>query len=360
VELAEESSMSRPCCASLLVALLSAGACAEPPFPADRLPPERPWVTLFPADTAGDVLRAPADTSPSDAPAPPDLPAPPDTLPTDGPPRPDTPPDTSECPVAKIAVEEGDEVIPQTVLHLDGTGSWSSDGEITDYKWSVTQPPGSLSLFLPHDHAADPKLEANVAGTYIFELMVWDDTGAAACAPALYEVSVIPEDGIHVELLWHTPGDPDETDQGWGQGADLDLHFLNHAAEAWFDPVYDCHHYNKTPQWGSPNPLAEDDPRLDRDDIDGAGPENINLHNPQPMTYRVGVHSWSEHGYGNSVAEVRVYFWSVLAFQWGGVDMGDHFMWYVCDIDFDAGEVHAVEDQFGGPSVTWIDPPPPP
>ncbi len=355
--------MSRTGFAVLLFAsLVVTGGCADVPVPVGGAIPAPPWLTLGDHDTLEDAGTGLSDAVPGEDAAPADVSAP------DAPPDPDGvapadhvgPPDASDCPVAAIVCAEGDEVIPQTVLHLDGTTSWSPFGAIAEYRWSVTQPPGSKSLLIPDDEWPEPKFEANVAGNYHFELEVWDTTGAAGCAPAAFDVAVIPDDGIHVELLWHTPADPDETDTGWGQGSDLDIHLSHPVTEGWFDPVYDCHHYNKTPEWGSSNPQVDDDPRLDRDDIDGAGPENINIHSPQQLSYRVGVHSWSEHGYGGSIAEIRVYLGSVLAFQWGGVEIGGNDMWDVCWIHYSKGEVEAIEGQSGAPQMSWIDPPPPP
>jgi len=356
--------MLRSSFAVLLICGAIAGwGCADAPIPLGGATGAPPWLTLWDQDARADVAVSPADLVPGE-----DLPPTPDVQPIDLPPAhdemspPETaiPPDTTDCPIAKITCEEGNEVIPQTMLHLDAAGSWSSFGAIETYQWSVTQPPGSVSLLKPGPTYHAPVFEANVAGLYAFELMVWDETGTAACEPAVFEVAVIPDDGIHVELLWHTPGDPDETDEGWGHGSDIDLHLMHPVSEGWFDPVYDCHHYNKTPDWGTTGPQVDDDPRLDRDDIDGAGPENINIHSPQAVSYRVGVHSWSEHGFGNSTAEVRVYLGSVLAFLWGDVEIGGNLMWNVCKIRYHDGEVEAIEGQFGGPQMSWIDPPPPP
>lgn len=43
--------------------------------------------------------------------------------------------------------------------------------------------------------------------------------------------------------------------------------------------------------WGEEG-SNDDDPRLDLDDVEGQGPENINLRHPEPGTYRIGVHFW--------------------------------------------------------------------
>ena len=83
-------------------------------------------------------------------------------------------------------------------------------------------------------------------------------------------------------------GDEDREDLN---GADVDLHLSHPSGMGWFDSTYDCHYFNPTPDWGVLNQLA-DDPSLDIDDIDGGGPENINLNNPQDTTSSAAPTVW--------------------------------------------------------------------
>ena len=167
---------------------------------------------------------------------------------------------------------------------------------------------------------------------------------------------------LHVELLWHTPEDPDETDTGPETGADLDLHFLhswaagpdldgNGKPDGWFDMPFDTFWFNATPNWGSFAPGGDDDPRLDRDDTDGAGPENLNLDTPENVVYRVGVHYWNDHGYGSAFATVRVYVYGSLVFEVTDVLLVDRDMWDVCGIEWPSGKVTLVTDA-GGYKIT--------
>jgi len=226
-----------------------------------------------------------------------------------------------ECPTAVIYVEEGSEVIPQTVLHLDGTQSYAPFGQITNYDWDVIQPDGSVSTLVPGPTDPTPVFEANVVGIYTFRLRVRDETANWSCDPewTTYDVLVQPDQAIHVELTWATPGDADETDTGEGVGTDLDLHFAHPSAsgpdldldgvpDPWFDPDWDCFWWNQSPNWGSFDPDANDNPGLDRDDTDGGGPENLNLAIPEEDTsYRIGVHFWNDHSFGDVLATVRVF-----------------------------------------------------
>ncbi|MCB9736360.1 MAG: choice-of-anchor D domain-containing protein [Deltaproteobacteria bacterium] len=261
-----------------------------------------------------------------------------------------------ECPTAVIAVQEGEEVIPQTKLHLIGSQSYAATGTIDRYQWEVRQPAGSQSVFLPSATAADPTFEANVAGTYIFRLTVVDSSGTESCVPAETTVLVNPDEAIHIELLWDTPSDPNQTDEGPEAGADLDVHFLHQFAtggydgdgdgklDGWFDSQFDCFWHNAKPNWGSIDPTVDDDPSLDRDDTDGAGPENVNLNSPEDgKSYRVGVHYWDDHGYGRSYATLRIYIFSTQVFEVQGTELVDKDMWYVATVDWPSGAVNQVK-----------------
>lgn len=269
-----------------------------------------------------------------------------------------------ECPTAVIKCAEGADVIPQTVLHLVGTQSFASSGAINKYEWSVVQPPLSASVFVPSYNYPDPTFEVNVAGVYEFSLDVWDSMGNESCMPAVYEVMVTPDEAIHVELLWHTPGDTDETDTGPDAGSDLDLHFAHPWAnqpdvdkdgqpDPWFDNLFDCFWFNIEPDWGSYQPGVNDNPSLDRDDTDGAGPENMNLAIPENnIQYNVGVHYWNEHGYGVSYATVRVYIYGIMVFEIKDVLLQDQDMWDVATVDWPSGKVTQVPGQSGPYKIT--------
>jgi hypothetical protein len=218
------------------------------------------------------------------------------------------------CPTAVIQVSEGHDVAPHTKLHLIGSQSFAAPGGVSKFEWTVLQPPGSHSVFLPSASAPDPTFEATVAGSYYFSLRVWDDDGVESCWPAEFQVDVTPAEAIFVELLWETPGDPNPTNEGPGAGADLDVHLLHPdaagldvdgdgAPDGYFDPLYDCSWANPQPDWGAADPPAADDPELERDDTDGMGPEALLLRVPEDdRVYRVGVHSWDDHGFGASLA----------------------------------------------------------
>lgn len=272
------------------------------------------------------------------------------------------------CPTAIITVEEGEQVIPQTVLHVHGDQSFSPNGTIESYMWTVEQPAGSVSYLIPTPSFPNPIFEANIAGKYVFTLEVIDSTGVKSCFPAKKEVFVVPDEAIHIELLWETPNDPDPTDEGPAAGTDMDLHFAHLYAsgpdidgdgnpDPWFNDPYDVFWFNKSPDWGSFDPSIDDDPGLDRDDTDGGGPENVNLNIPEgldatPYTYRVAVHYWDDYNYGDSFATVRVYIYSSLVFEVADVKMFNHDLWEVCTVEWPSTTIKLILDQNGQYKIT--------
>jgi hypothetical protein len=243
-----------------------------------------------------------------------------------------------ECPTPVIHIEEGEEVIPQTVLHLDASESYAPFGAVKDFLWqrprpeNGTAPAGTTSVLVPASTDPQPVFAVDIVGTYVFRLDVVDQSGNASgspqCPTAEYTVIVQPDQAIHVELTWHTPGDPDESDSGEGNGTDLDLHFAHQNAngpdldgdgspDPWFDDKWDVFWWNTNPrQWGSFDPAAQDDPSLDRDDTDGAGPENLNLSVPEDgVTYTIGVHYWKDYSFGTSDATVKVFHYADLVYE---------------------------------------------
>ena len=239
------------------------------------------------------------------------------------------------CPQARANPEEF-YVPPLEIIVLDGTASVDPDGPDNrpiSYEWVITErPEGSTQQPVerildpvgnPGDGTADdlttPKalFFVDLAGTYTAELRVTDNLGltSAQCeTSAIVTIVAKPEEAIHIQVVWTTPDDPDQTDR---QGTDIDLHLRHPLAEGWFLAPNDCYYGNPSPNWGE---LADtsDDPVLDIDDINGAGPENINLNKPENTDdlgapYMVGLHYYSSRervtneDYGASTATVRVF-----------------------------------------------------
>ena len=272
------------------------------------------------------------------------------------------------CPQPIIEIAEGMEVPPQTILHLSGENSLPSAGEIVSYLWTVEQPAENKFNLVPFLAFPGPTHEVNVAGTYTYCLDVCDEercSNDAQCGTTVCKkVVVIPEPGIHCELTWDTPGDPDQFDEGPGMGADMDLHFTHPFAtgpdldsdgmpDPWFDLTWDCFWYNPNPGWFSVNPDMSDKPNLIRSDTDGAGPESIQLKEPvDGYEYKLGVHYWDDHGFGPSYPMIKCWIFGQLVFHKDlkelGVGMNECDMWYVATIQWDSGQVTSYQNPMGG------------
>ena len=99
---------------------------------------------------------------------------------------------------------------------------------------------------------------------------------------------------VHVSLRWNT----DDTD--------YDLHLLRPNA-TWGDAAGgDVYYGNRAPDWGAAGD-TNDDPRLDRDDLNGFGPEFIDYWQPAPGAYLVAAQYFSGDDDLESLATVAIY-----------------------------------------------------
>ena len=90
----------------------------------------------------------------------------------------------------------------------------------------------------------------------------------------------IEEQGLHIRMSW-------DTDLN-----DIDMHLLQPGGQ-FFCPS-DVYFSNRSPDWGQQG-RHQDDPFLDRDDVDGHGPENINIEDPAPGVYTLLAHYYDDH-----------------------------------------------------------------
>ena len=95
------------------------------------------------------------------------------------------------------------------------------------------------------------------------------------------------------------------------------------------------------------------DPSLDIDDTDGAGPENINMKDPEPgLTYAVGVYYYADAGYGPAYATVRIYIQGTREFEYRDMYLPSRgSFWYVSTISWPSADIFSVAQvQQGFPS----------
>jgi hypothetical protein len=162
-------------------------------------------------------------------------------------------------------------------------------------------------------------------------------------------------EGLRAVLVWVTPGDPDPKDRGPEAGSDMDLHLLHPFGVDFFDIPFDTYWYNANPQWGQiDNPI--DDPILSLDDYDSLGPEKIVLPLPEEgLDYTLGVHYWSDHGFGPSRAQVQVSIFGELVYESALVDMVSGEIWEVGTVTWPTGEVVPFTGPEGEPMVHSLD-----
>lgn len=229
------------------------------------------------------------------------------------------------CPTAvadaKIAgsnrYQTGIHTTPLKVIEFRASGSTDSDGRVARYEWTILSDPNGSTERLSNPNIANPTLQVNLAGEYIVELRVFDDKGTASCGDqALVKINVTSDQDVHIQLVWRTPTDADETD---AFGTDVDAHYL-HSSGRW-NSNSDVYYRNKNPNWTTPkpapwvNPGTSDDPKLNRDDTNGSGPEDITHDNLEAAVYSVGVHYYTDNGFGPSYATIRIFIGGIKVFE---------------------------------------------
>ena len=242
-------------------------------------------------------------------------------------------------------------------------------------RWRIVEAPvGSTAGPEPVD-ALEASFFADLLGAYSVTLEVEDARGGFGQCTATVRTG--SDDGLRIEMVWNI-GD-------MGDHSDVDLHLRSHRSGArWFDAQQDCYYdncrvcdapysmgpvayeracraliadYNTDPNREPPPqltwtaPLGDDDPRLDLDDIEGNGPENIGIRHPRDGTYRLGVHYFDDDGSGGAATVVvRIFCAGALAMAFEPVRLRpgelhtsrDREFWEVADIVW-AGERCEVE-----------------
>jgi hypothetical protein len=149
------------------------------------------------------------------------------------------------------------------------------------------------------------------------------DVSALAAPPPLEDV------GLHFRVSWDT----DLTD--------VDTHIIAPGGQMWTCEG-DCYFSNPNPNWGDPN-RWEDDPFLDTDDVDGFGPENVNIQEPINGTYTVLIHYWDTHGGNtpNTTVEVLTLNRSLGIYGPEATPNVDD-VWHVVEVDWPAAVVRPI------------------
>jgi len=250
--------------------------------------------------------------------------------------------------VARVLSVNGETVtgeVPQ-VMPLDDvvlTGADSQVGTpgrtIVAYSWVLQSKPTESTVVLTSPTAVETAFSFNssgadrrgldVAGTYVVRLTVTDSESLQSTNDARVTLNAVPGEDLHVQVTW---------DHG---DADIDLHLVRNNGFPYTDE--DCYYANckgaNGLDWGG----GGGNPHLDVDDIDGFGPENINIAQPNNGTYQVAVHYYAPH---SGTVEVGI---NVKIFVRGGL-RGEYTRqltacnqyWAVADVEWPSSFVNPV------------------
>ncbi len=265
---------------------------------------------------------------------------------------------------------------PLERVYFDGRQSFDPMGTpLATYKWEVIEyPSGTNPADFDFDGTDDEDLFSffvPLAGHYVVRLTVTNTDGIESgdTPESRKEFDAVPGDAMHVQLVWDNATN------------DQDLHLTmvtspgNDEICDTTGPFYsDCSFVNCNPDdgdtdapiWDNSAPIDPAyegaNPSLDVDDTNGLGPENINIDMPNPGTYRVYVHYWTDTA-GNVPTKntVRIFLNGVQRGEYKRTLNRENDIWAVAEIVWSpsgvgtvspypsdsAGEVGAVDAMVG-------------
>jgi len=255
------------------------------------------------------------------------------------------------------------QVVPLDTVYLDGSASTDDNGAIVAYKWDwyrvdgeAQKPEGSYRAVIKDNRGDNiqgiwtdevrPNFYAELAGTYVVSLSLCDsddgytspeDCGTDAenqvCTDSVVDlvtIEAIPQETIHVQLIWSKEGNDHDLHMVRPNGTYVradkesrdDCHWLNCDTQCSLnEPPCACAPQGcpgpaEAPDWSTQG-VRDDDPTLDIDDIDGRGPENINLSLPQAGKHLVAVENYA--GKDSQSITVRIWIFGTLrkTFRYG-------------------------------------------
>jgi len=222
-----------------------------------------------------------------------------------------------------FAVHEG--------LTLDASESYDPGGhDLIGYDWGIVERPHGSSARLGPGEPIRP-FKPDLVGDYVAQLQVINDQ-CVLSDPCELVVSAIPREHLWVEMYWSHPGE------------DMDLHLIREDARA--RTYGDCSFENCIGEPGldwDQRGVPSDDPRLDLDDIEDVGPENINITRPAASWYTVMVHD-----YPGSVRRrptdvtVRIYLDGERLFEETRTIEGEDHDEYFAEIDWVNREIYPL------------------
>lgn len=250
------------------------------------------------------------------------------------------------------------QVLPGAVVALDVSGSQSPTGAKVSARWTIS-PPGDLVPAPVLADAAKTSFVASIAGTWRVCADVRDTIGTLGCAEVCSEIDVVPDAGLHVELLWQ-PLAGAKVHARSPDLSDLDLHLAmaptdgldrdcDGTPDPWFSGHWDVWDATPAQPWGFIG--SDDDGVLVVENHHGAGPEVAEVAVPSgtsalPQTYTVAVHHWDDHGNGPALAQVRIFVEGLLVAELGPQRVDPLTLWTAARVRWpnalSGGDVDAV------------------
>lgn len=213
----------------------------------------------------------------------------------------------------------------------DQSQSARAGGVISNSEWSIIAAPAESSATLTnttgtttrfHFSSASGNVNAvDVAGTFTLGLVVTDDLGAVS-TQCQVTINAVPREGLHVQLTWDQPNN------------DIDLHLARNGIN-WCS-TDDCYFAGTTRNWGGGNK----NPSLDIDDLEGFGPENINIEAPDNGDYTVGVGMYTHDS--DATITVKIFVGGQLEFE-GFHLLGQNATWVPARVEVRGGISTVVE-----------------
>jgi hypothetical protein len=185
-------------------------------------------------------------------------------------------------------------------FEVDGRESYDpnrvdQDGNgIYEFEWSIESTPAGAIASIDGWGTAD--FVTDTPGNYGIGLRVRDINDFVWSEKVVRTLHAFPVSGLAATLTWNTDVN------------DVDLHLIQDTQGGdLFDDELDCHFQNLRPDW-VPEGSTDGDPSLNHDEVDGMGPETVEMGVPTiGEQYRVLVHYFSDDGFSDSDAKVKIF-----------------------------------------------------
>lgn len=246
-------------------------------------------------------------------------------------------------------------IVPLSRLFVDGSQSYDpaqpdNPNAIVSYHWELIESPAGVEnsqLAWQGQETSLASLWVPVAGHYRLRLQVTNSIGlrSSPSSQSDIEFDATSNARLQIQLVWNDPNN------------DLDLHaVLAEGGDRVFGALSDCFWRTCQPATcteldscspvlfdADSAPFIDGNPRLDIDDTNGLGPENINIDDPQPGHIRIYAHYYGLVAESESPtqATVRIMIDGYIAAEYQRV-LRRNDLWYLGDVSFNDDETENI------------------